>query len=380
MSSSVPEPWLLVRRAGRPMATDVSVQIAVAAEQEEAASHAADACMAWFDEVDARLSRFRPESELSQLNRSAGRWFTASSVLFEAVEMALWAARASGGRFDPTLLRHLEALGYDRDFAQIAQRNVTPAAPLVAAPEPETWRAVELDPRRRRIRLPASVGLDPRRRRIRLPASVGLDLGGIAKGWAADVALERFFGDFPNALVDVGGDMRVRGEVEEGHPWPIGVGAGRAIRDNQPDAAPEQQAVVTLGKGGLATSGAGARWWLRAGERAHHLIDPRTGRPARIWLDVADDRPDEPPLIASASAFAPTAAEAEVAAKVALLLGYPAALEAAEAVEEAAKGALDYADRLGVALLLTLGTGAVVFSSNLPAYLARMGGGDIWIS
>jgi hypothetical protein len=80
-------------------------------------------------------------------------------------------------------------------------------------------------------------------------------------------------------------------------------------------------------------------------------------------------------LIASASAFATTAERAEVAAKVALLQGFPASLDAveqeAEAVDESAE----------VALLLTLGTGAVVFSTNLPAYLARTGsGGDLWIS
>jgi FAD:protein FMN transferase len=165
--------------------------------------------------------------------------------------------------------------------------------------------------------------------------------------------------------------------------WPLEVGEGHSVRDPRPGAKPEQKAIVTLGQGGIATSGAGVRWWLRAGERVHHLIDPRTARPARIWIDAADDRPDEPPLIASASAFASTAAEAEVAAKVALLLGYPAALEEVEEVEEveeAIGGALGDVVRPGVALLLTLGTGAVVFSSNLPAYLARMGGGDIWIS
>ncbi len=119
--------------------------------------------MAWFDEVDARLSRFRPESELSQLNNAGGAWFAASPVLYGAVEAAIRAATASDGLFDPTLLPQLEALGYDRDFSLIAQRDIAtdidarvhiergdpaPAARLRPAwtPPTQAWRAVELDP------------------------------------------------------------------------------------------------------------------------------------------------------------------------------------------------------------------------------------------
>ncbi len=351
---------VLVQRYERIMGTRVGAQLAVEPAREAAARAAIDACLEWMREVDRRLTRFAAESDLMRLNAAAGEWAPVSAMLFEVVERSLLAAETTDGLFDPTILPALEAWGYDRDFSAIAYREAALewSVPGDMAP-PGHWR---------------EIALDREGRRIRLPAGVRLDLGGIAKGWAADVALERFFGDFPNALVDVGGDMRVRGELDEGQLWPVGVGAGRAIRDARPDAAPEQSAVVTLGQGGLATSGAGARWWLRAGERAHHLIDPRTARPARVWIDATDERPDEPPLIASASAFAPTAADAEVAAKVALLRGYPAALEAVEA-------SADGVDNLQVALLLTLSTGAVVFSSNLPAYLTHVGGGgDVWIS
>src|SRR5262245_27544342 len=94
-SSQPIEPRVLVQRTSRQMATDVSVQIAAAPEQAGNASAAADACMAWLAEVDQRLSRFRPESELSRLNRSAGCWFAASDLLFEAVATAVLAAQAS---------------------------------------------------------------------------------------------------------------------------------------------------------------------------------------------------------------------------------------------------------------------------------------------
>ncbi len=359
---------MLVQRYERIMGTRVGAQVATPPVRENAARAAIDACLEWMREVDRRLTRFTAESDLMRLNAAAGAWAPVSAMLFEVVERSLLAAEATGGLFDPTILPILEAWGYDRDFSAIAYRE--------AALE---WR-VPSD-----LTLPGhwpEIELDRDGRRIRLPAGVRLDLGGIAKGWAADVAFDRFFDAFPNALVDVGGDIRVRGEIEEGRLWPLGVGAGRAVRDPRPGAEPEQSAVVTLGRGGLATSGAGERWWLRAGVRAHHLIDPRSARPARVWIDTADELPDQPPLIASASAFAPTAEKAEVAAKVALLRGYPAALEAVE-VESAIEGMADGADRpehAEIALLLTLSTGAAVFSANLPEYLTRMGGGgDIWI-
>ncbi|HEX9039359.1 MAG TPA: FAD:protein FMN transferase [Ktedonobacterales bacterium] len=338
---------MLVQRYERIMGTRVGAQVAISPKEAEAAGAAIDACLAWMREVDRRLTRFSADSDLARLNAASGDWAPAGEMLFEVVERALHAAKESNGLFDPTILPALEAWGYDRDFSAIAFRE---AARSWRVPHDSIlsggWR---------------EIALDRASHRIRLPSGARLDLGGIAKGWAADVALERFFAAFPNALVDVGGDLRARGEVSMCQPWPIEVGAGAG------------KAIVTLGGGGLATSGASERWWLRAGVRSHHLIDPRTARPARLWIDRADDAPDQPPLIASASAFAATAEQAEVAAKVALLRGFPAALDAVEAPAEAGSAE--------VALLLALGTGAVVFSANLHAYLARMGaGGDVWIT
>lgn len=371
---------VLIQRAGRPMATDVSVQIAAESEWLAAAEAAADACMAWFYEVDRRLSRFRPESELSRLNAAAGRWFAASAMLFEMVCLAVAAAEASGGLFDPTLLRRLEALGYDRDFALIAHREVPHHVPLHAATAPtQAWQAI---------------ALDPMRRRVKLPPGVALDLGGIAKGWAADEALRRFCADFPGALINVGGDLRLRGGPQPGTPWSVSIRDPRAeattgdgtrvqvpIGDKHSQVGSDhgpRVAVVSLSRGALATSGALRRWWLRDGVRQHHLLDPRTGGPVPLWIDERDSRTPArdggQPLIATATALAPTAARAEVAAKVALLRGYPAALHAVEAAWEryGAVGPETDADA-GVALVLTFGTREVEQSKNVAAYLASWG-------
>jgi FAD:protein FMN transferase len=370
---------ILTVRSGRPMATDVSVQISSTREQVQAAEDAADACMDWFGEVDLRLSRFHQGSELCALNRSAGHWFVASPLLYSAVSIALQSAEASSGSFDPTLLPQIEALGYDRDFALIAgSETAALASPGVPAPPRplQGWRRIQLDP--------AS-------RRIRLPPDVRLDLGGIAKGWAADVALHRFCLFFSGALINVGGDMRVHGGPATGQLWSVGIRDPRqetarpphaphipgTIRDSdQIQSAESHVAFLSFSRGGLATSGALRRWWLQGGKRQHHLLNPQTGLPIDLWIDEGDTRPeagDTMPLIATATALAPTAARAEVAAKVALLRGYPTALRAVEAAWERpialGLGAPLDADA-AVALVLTLGNGEIVVSDNLSTYLA----------
>ncbi len=386
MAASSNESRVLVHRSLRLMGTDVSVQIAAQPAQAPSAERAAQSALDWLAEVDARLSRFRPESELSLVNRSSGTWFTASDLTFEAVRRAILAARATLGMFDPTLLRQLEALGYDRDFSALVGRepNVStpPAASTTAAGTAGhvdteaiggAWRGVKLD---------------PAARRIWLPAGVTLDLGGIAKGWAADVALERYCAPFPGALVNVGGDLRLLGGPQPGEAWTVG------IRDPQSDrpegalgaaaSAEAYRGVIAFSRGGLATSGAVRRWWWRDGERVHHLLDPRTGRPMRLWLGPADapggaDAGSAPDArIATVTALAPTSARAEVATKVALLRGYPQALRAVErawerwgavTVDETEQTSAD----LGVALVLVLGDGQLLHSENLNAWLASWG-------
>lgn len=352
---------LLMERFERIMACDVGIHVAVEPGREEQARTAIDACLAWFRDVETALTRFDATSELSRLNAASGTWHQASEMLMTVTERSIAAARSSGGLFDPTTLPALEALGYDRDFASFAHEEV-PAGTAGRTPAPmrRAW---------------ARIALDRTRRRIRLPRGVRLDFGGIAKGWAADVALERFFDGVAGVILNVGGDMRVRGGRYADELWPLGIG--------DPRDSSRHAAVLTLGSGGLATSGATARWWRRNGERHHHVIDPRTGRPARLWINAEDDA-EAATLIATATALAPTAEHAEVAAKIALLRGYPAALRAVEAAwsgeSSGATGAVrDYEDS-GVALLLVLGTGNVVCSTNMTEYLERQGGGGtLWL-
>ncbi len=367
VANNVQQERRLVEQSSRIMATDVSVHLAVPPDKEASAQAAIETCLAWLREVERRLTRFDPASELCQLNEAAGEWCPVSELLFSAVREALRAAEASAGLFDPALLPQLQALGYDRDFAQLARHADDTAQTDNAVPASSgSWRGIHLD---------------ARGRRIRLPEGTRLDLGGIAKGWAADVALKRSLRAFPHAIVNVGGDLRLRGERSPGEPWSVGIRDPR--HDHLPGPAPNI-AVFTFHRGGLATSGATSRWWYHGGQRQHHVLDPRTGRPAQLWTFPGDDpteMSDAGSLIATATALAPTAARAEVAAKVALLRGYPDALRAAEdAWEQRGKQATHLQADEQVALLLVLGNGEVFMSKNMQEYLDTCGGGGmVWV-
>lgn len=243
---------------------------------------------------DRRLSRFRADSELSALNADPREIVPASDLLRTAVRAGLWAAEATGGLVDPTLIDALETTGYARSMAG-AQSHALGAA-LSAAP---TRHPAAPDPRARwrRVHIDDDAGV------IRRPVGLRIDLGGTGKGLAADAAAQLLAGE-RRFVVDCGGDVRVGGpdalrepfEVEVTHPL-----TGLIAH------------TFALTTGGVATSGIDRRVWHRAdGSHGHHLIDPCTGRP--VWSGLV-----------GATAVAPTALEADVLAKVAVLSGPQAA-------------------------------------------------------
>lgn len=363
MTSTIGQERLLVEQKQRIMATEVTLHLAVAPQEEASARAALDSCVAWLRKVERCLTRFNPESELCQLNHHAGQWRTVSTLLFTAVREALAAAHASNGLFDPALLPQMEALGYDRDFALLARLPAESAGEETrATPAPGAWREIKLD---------------DRGQRICLPAGTWLDLGGIVKGWAADRVVKCLRPHAANVLVNVGGDIRMRGGPRPGESWAVGIGD---LDETGGSEGALQRAIITFARGGLATSGAGGRWWYHQGERQHHILDPRTGRPVPLWLrtdDAEASAAEAGRLIATATALATTAAHAEVAAKVALLRGYPDALHA---VEQAWAGNAQLTTDKDVALLLVLGNGEVVISANMQAYLDTCGGGGmLWL-
>lgn len=229
----------------------------------------------------AIFTRFDSRSELSRLNAAGGRPCEVSELLFDALLVARQAACASDGLFDPTLLRSLEWIGYDRDFEAIADSQPGPA-PRDPRPSTGGWRQMHLD---------------REHRSAQLPPGVGLDLGGLAKGMAVDAAMNALKGrGIRIAAVDAGGDLAVIGLPPAMAAWAISI------------EGPRGHPTVSLTAGALATSSIARRRWRQGQEFRHHLIDPRTGLPSTVGLW-------------SVSVAAPTCAQAEVAAKAAYLLG-----------------------------------------------------------
>ena len=238
-----------------------------------------------FSEWEETLSRFLPESELTQLNQQAGRPVAVSDLLYEVLATALTAARATEGVYDPALLEQLEQLGYDRNFDDLTANRFEPIIPG----EPGgRWRGIKVD---------------PIRRHVTLPAGIKLDFGGIAKGMAVDAALEKLHqSDIKSALVNAGGDLSVLGLPPADEQWPVAV------------PGQNQYWTIPLHHGAVATSGIARRHWMQGNILRHHILDPRIGLPAQsdLWsVTVVADRCEQ----------------AEVAAKVAFILGSKAGAE-----------------------------------------------------
>jgi FAD:protein FMN transferase len=258
---------VILRRAFRAMGTDV--ELLLDAEPGPTADDALARAELEIHRLEQVMSRFRPDSELSRLNRR-GRLEAASPDMVGVVELALEARAATGGLFDPTVHDAVVAAGYDRSFEQIGPWGQVAAAVRVESTHIACGGHVLVQG--------STIALGP---------GVRLDLGGIGKGYAADRAAE-LLGEAGPCLVNAGGDVAVRGGS-----WPIGVTA---------------ELTLELAGGGMATSGRDRRRWLRAGRELHHLIDPATGRPA-----------EGAPL--RVTVVAASAAAAEVAAKAAFLGG-----------------------------------------------------------
>jgi thiamine biosynthesis lipoprotein len=252
------------------------------------------------------------------LNNSGGKTAVVSDTLWELFQVALQTEQETGGLVSPTILDALVQAGYDRSF-ELMPADGTPAAALVL--EPHHLKAI---------------GQDPDSHILSIPENVHLDFGGLAKGWAAEKAVERLKKYGP-ALVNAGGDIAVSALRRDGLAWSIGV-----EDPFQPGSHFETLRIV---RGGVATSGVDYHRWLQGGVWNHHLIDPRTGLPAMTDL-------------LTVTIIAPNAIRAEAAAKVVLIAGSDAGMEWLEADKT-------------LAGLLVLQSGKKLYSRRVQEYLWR---------
>jgi len=290
-------------RAFRAMGSDAHVFVWQDRHDPTDAVELLDAACAEIDRLEQLWSRFLPESDVTRLNRGAG---TAVSIAAETAQLLAFArdmSRATTGRFDPSVLPDLLAAGYDRSFELL--RAAGGVATATRARTGATRRgALE------------HVVLDASRGTATLPAGAAIDLGGVGKGWTADLITEWLLGaGAVAACVNLGGDLRTRGVV----PEPDGLIVGVEDPFGGPDLA-----LLRIHDAGVATTARTRRHWPAAtcaprqvgpSDTAvdtpvdmHHVIDPATGRPAATG-------------IAAVTVVAPSGALAEVAAKAVFLAG-----------------------------------------------------------
>jgi thiamine biosynthesis lipoprotein len=204
--------------------------------------------------LEARWSRFRSGSDTTALNLGAGSWVPVSPETLLLLDRAVAGARATDGRFDPTVGAALIAHGYDRTFTQVEDhaRSVIPR-PMIDA----SWPAIELDAGRGLACLPPGTTFDP---------------GAIGKGVAADLIIDELADRAAGMLVNLGGDLRMTGLAPHGAGWIVAI--------DDPHEAGRELGRIAVPSGAVATSSRMERRWETAEGPAHHVIDPTTGRPS----------------------------------------------------------------------------------------------------
>lgn len=261
---------------------DTYVRFQVAGPQAEEAVREAKDAMA---QVEHLLNRYDPSSEIACINQGQGTWVPVSPLTKEALRQARSWGQRSRGAFDV-------ALGQVLDLYEFGQGGSVPGEhELATALQGAGLGAWELDAVASRART--------------LRSETVLDLGGLHKGLAVDQAAsvlrER---GVAHALVDASGNMQAIGARPDGGPWRIGI--------ENPRQPGRLIAVVPLADRAISTSGDYQQYFERDGVRYHHLLDPRTGKPARS--------------VASVTVLAPTAMEADILSTALFVLGPEAGL------------------------------------------------------
>jgi thiamine biosynthesis lipoprotein len=297
------------------------VTVALADAPDGATEQAFDTAFATFERVDDAMNEWRPGSPLARINEAAGRRqrVDAPADLCEALRLGLDGARRTEGLFDPTWAGLRGIWEFDASHrGRVPSRDVvTKACKLVS------YASVQIAPKG----AGCAVGL-PR-------SGMKLGLGGLAKGWGIDRAVERLrAAGLSNFFVQAGGDLYAAGR-RGGRPWRVG------IRD--PRGGPEDVlGLIEIEDAAFSTSGDYERWFEVDGVRYHHIIDPRTCQPARASRQ--------------STVLARTAVDAEVLTKATFILGGQAALALAE--------------RNGVAVVLVAASGAIDVSPALDGRVA----------
>jgi FAD:protein FMN transferase len=273
------------------MGTRIAVE--VWHEDPVAAAAAIDAVIAEMHRIDALMSHYKPESQLSMVNRDAAKApVRVDPELAGLIARALEFSELSHGAFDITYA----SVGYLYDYRE--RRHPTDEQIRAALPAID-WRHVVVDREASTVR-------------FKRPG-VRIDLGGIAKGHAVDssIAILRARG-IANATVTAGGDSRMLGD-RRGRPWVVGI--------RHPDDRERVIARIPLEDAAISTSGDYERFFDEDGVRYHHIIDPATGK--------------SPRGVRSVTVIAPTSTLAEGLTKSVFILGPEEGIPLVESQQDA---------------------------------------------
>jgi len=292
------------------MGTRITVE--VWADTPQQGNQSIDTVLTELRRIDAAMSTYKPNSEVSQVNAKAAQQpVRISAELFNLINQSLEFSRLTQGAFDITYA----SVGFKYDFIH---RTAPDQATVNALLPAINYRHLKLDAKQQTITF--------------THPAVRIDLGGIAKGYAVDRAVQilRQQG-ITHAFISAGGDSYVLGD-RQGRPWIVG------IRD--PDDASKVIAKLPLSNVAFSTSGDYERYFDDNGTRIHHIINPSSGRPAS--------------KVRSATIIAGSAIQTDGLSKTAFVLGAEAALKI-------------YSQLPGVEAILVTPEGKVLYSQGLAA-------------
>lgn len=246
------------------------------------------------DRYEQCWSRFLPDSDISHLNAAQGRPVEVDPTTITLVAAMVQGWESTDGRFDPSVLPALIECGYGSSIGDANRVTILPSGEYVVGGYDDLGLAGPTM---------ADIGIDATSNTITLPVGLAIDPGGIGKGLAADLAVERLLSlGASGALVSIGGDMMMRGTP------PPSIGESWTVAIQHPLRPHTTVCTLAVDAGGVATSSTQSRRWVHDGEQRHHVIDPD-----RSWPSTTD--------LASVTVVARSGWLAEVHATAALLAG-----------------------------------------------------------
>ncbi|MBI4822887.1 MAG: FAD:protein FMN transferase [Nitrospirae bacterium] len=235
---------------------DTVVTITVSSESKENAESAIDSAFERIKEIEGLINFWSPRSEVSALNSAAGREkVKVSPVTLDMVEKALYISRKTEGGFDATIGPIIRLYDFKKK-TKPSDSSIKEKLTLIG------FRNVFTDKNKSTVYLGKK--------------GMSFDTGGIAKGYAADVAVEVLKRKgIKGGIVAVSGDIKTFGLKPDGLPWLVG------IKNPRPKSKDDEiMATIELQDSAISTSGDYERFFMENGRRYHHIIDPMTGIPA----------------------------------------------------------------------------------------------------